>query len=406
MKILRVISSMNPKAGGPCQGIRNSIPEMKNLGAENEVVCFDSSEADYLGKDNFIVHTLGNVKTTWGYNKNLIPFLLNNFHRFDAVVVHGLWLYHSYATLKAWEKYKKTNKTFPKLFVMPHGMLDPYFQQAKNRKLKAIRNRFYWKMIENKVINNTDGVLFTCEEELSLAREPFRPYKPKQELNIGYGIQPPPIFSEKMTSAFAAKVPAWNGNPFILFLSRIHQKKGVDLLIKAYQKLEQENPSLLGRSREGLPQLIIAGPLENEYAKEMQTLANSPSLVERGAEEEVVFAGMLSGDEKWGAFYNCDCFVLPSHQENFGIAIVEAMACSKPVIITNKVNIWREIAEDVAGLVGNDTEEDTYNLLKKYLSFSFKEKQEMGEQAFLAYKKYFSIEKSAEKLLEVLCKNK
>ena len=384
MKILRIIPSMNPKGGGPCQGIRNSIPEMKKLGVENEVVCFDSSEADYLGKDDFVIHTLGEAKTAWGYNKSLIPFLLNNFHRFDVIIVHGLWLYHSHAAVKAWKKYKKANKIFPKLFAMPHGMLDPYFQRAKDRKLKAIRNWFYWRLIEGKVVNNADGVLFTCEEELRLARESFHPYRPKSELNVSYGIQPPPAFSEKMTTAFSEKVPAWNGKPVILFLSRIHEKKGVDLLIKAYQKLETE--------MQDLPQLIIAGPLEGDYAREMQKLAES--------NKSILFAGMLGGEAKWGAFYNCENFILPSHQENFGIAIVEAMACRKPVLISNKVNIWREIVEVGGGFVSDDTEDGTFDLLKKYFSLSIKGKQEVQENAFHAYEECFSIGKSAEKFLK------
>lgn len=385
---------MNPKGGGPCQGIRNSIPEMKKSGVENEVVCLDLPNSEYLGKDNFVIHTIGTSKNLWGYSKNLLPWLLKNFEKYDAVIVHGLWTYHSYATVKAWKKFKKQNIKFPKLFVMPHGMLDPYFQTAKGRKLKAIRNWIYWKIIENKVINSADGVLFTCEEELLLAKNPFKPYFPKKELNIGYGIEPPPVFLEKMTAAFAEKVPAWNGKPFILFLSRIHEKKGVDLLIKSYNKLQKDAPSPLERAEEGLPQLIIAGPLGSNYAKEMQKLAENNN--------NILFAGMLNGDSKWGAFYNCECFVLPSHQENFGIAIVEAMACKKPVLITNKVNIWREIASENGGFIANDTEEDIQMLLNKFLTLSKKEKTIMGENAFHTYQKYFSIEKAAEKMIETL----
>lgn len=377
---------MNPKGGGPCQGIRNSIPEMKKLGVENEVVCLDSPSSEYLGKDSFVIYAIGTSKNLWAYNKKMIPWLLKNFEKYDVVIVHGLWLYHSYAAVKAWRKFKTQNTKFPKLFIMPHGMLDPYFQTAKERQLKAIRNWFYWKFIENTVVNSADGVLFTCEEELLLARIPFKPYFPKKELNVGYGIQPPPAFSEKTTTAFAEKVPAWNGKPFILFLSRIHEKKGVDLLIKSYNKLQTES--------ENLPQLVIAGPLGGTYSTEMQHLAEN--------NENILFAGMLSGDSKWGAFYNCECFILPSHQENFGIAIVEAMACKKPVLITNKVNIWREIASEESGLVANDTEDEIYLLLKNFLTLSQEEKNKIRDNAFCTYEKYFSIEKAAEKMIDVL----
>lgn len=67
MKILRVIPSMNPKQGGPCQGIRNSIPEMKKHGVENEIVCFDSSDSEYPATDDFSIHTIGPAKGPYAY---------------------------------------------------------------------------------------------------------------------------------------------------------------------------------------------------------------------------------------------------------------------------------------------------------------------------------------------------
>lgn len=388
MKILRVIASMNPEHGGPGQGIRNSIPEMKKHGVENEVVCFDAADAGYLGKDDFIIHAIGEARSPWAYNKALVPWLIENFERFDVVIIHGLWLYHGYATYKAWKKYKKKYKKYPKLFVMPHGMLDPYFQKAPDRKLKALRNVVYWQLIEKNIVNNVDGVLFTCEEELRLAREAFAPYKPKKELNVSYGIQPPPAFKEGMTGAFSEKVIQWNKEPFLLFLSRIHEKKGVDLLVKAYLKLEGENNLL--------PQLIIAGPLDSSYATQMQELAK-PS-------NNILFAGMLGGDAKWGAFYNSQAFVLPSHQENFGIAVVEALACSKPVLTTNKVNIWREIEGGNGGFIETDTEDGAYNLLKNFVSLSYNQKEEMGNNAFTVYKTNFSIEEAAKTMLQEINK--
>ncbi|WP_282116700.1 glycosyltransferase [Cellulophaga baltica] len=376
---------MNPTGGGPCQGIRNAIPELQTLGVINEVVCLDEPDSDYLGKDPFVISAIGASKTPWNYNKELIPWLLNNFHRFDVVLVHGLWLYHTYATRKAIEKYRKTNTVSPKVYVMPHGMLDPYFQKAKDRKLKALRNEVYWKLFENKVINKVDGVLFTCEEELLLARTTFPNYKPKSEINVGYGIQAPPPYLDSMREVLKDKVPLWNGKPFLIFLSRIHIKKGVELLIKAYLKLEKE--------LDNLPQLIIAGPgLEEEYGKEQLKLASISS--------NILFPGMLSGDAKWGAFYESEAFILPSHQENFGIAVVEALACSKPVLISNKVNIWREIEKDKGGIVKSDNEEETYNMLKEWLNYGASEKESISQNAFTAYQNNFTIKQAAKQFIK------
>lgn len=371
---------MNPKEGGPCQGIRNAIPELEKLGMESEVVCLDDATSSYLGKDPFKIHAIGSGAGPWGYQKKLTPWLLANFKRFDVVVVHGLWKYHSHASVKALQSFKKKNAKAPKLFIMPHGMLDPYFQKAKERKMKALRNDIYWKLFENKVVNNADGILFTCEEELLLARTTFPNYQPKQELNVGYGIQAPPAYSAAMRDILMQKVPTWNTKPFLVFLSRIHPKKGIDLLIKSYLKLEKEQGSL--------PQLLIAGPgLESDYGKQMQQLAATSA--------NILFPGMLSGDAKWGAFYESEAFVLPSHQENFGIAVVEALACSKPVLISNKVNIWREIEEAKGGIVKNDTELETYEMMSEWLGFNSDEKEIMSKNAFLCYQNNFMISQAA-----------
>tara|TARA_R110002126_G_scaffold90468_1_gene215638 strand:- start:12398 stop:13552 length:1155 start_codon:yes stop_codon:yes gene_type:complete len=375
MRILRIIPSMNPKQGGPCQGIRNAAPELSKLGVQTEVVCFNEVDSDFIENDPFTIHPLGKPTNAWGYNKKFIPWMLDNFERFDVVIIHGLWLYQSQAAIKAMLTYRKTNETLPKVYVMPHGMLDPYFQKAKDRKLKALRNIIYWKIFENNVINQADGILFTCKEELLLARATFPNYRPKKEINVGYGIQQPPAYNDEMKKAFASNVPQWNGKPFLLFLSRIHPKKGIDLLINAYKKLEQELNTL--------PQLIIAGPNDHMYGTEMKALANNS--------KNILFAGMLNGDAKWGAFYESEIFVLPSHQENFGIAVVEALACKTPVLISDKVNIWREIEKGKGGIVKNDT----YNLLKDWLSLNQNLKYSMVLAAEKVYLENFTIKKAA-----------
>lgn len=407
MNILRIIASMDPATGGPCQGIRNSVPELKRIGLRNEIVCLDDPSSPFLSEDLCKIHALGIGKGPWKYNSKLVPWLLKNLHRFDVVIMHGLWLYPSHAVTKAMKIFKSQtskNKTkafhIPKLFVMPHGMLDPYFQKDPGRKLKALRNWIYWKLFESKVVNRADGLLFTCEGEMQLAREPFRPYYPKKEINIGYGIQSPPPFEVTMTKAFLEKCPQVQAQPFILFLSRIHAKKGIDNLIKAYSKVierkEQEN-SKTGKLL--FPKLVIAGPgIESPYGKKMQKLVS----VSETLQQLIFFPGMLTGNAKWGAFYECDAFILPSHQENFGIAVVESLACSKLVLISNKVNIWQEISFNNAGFVNSNTLDGTINLLNDFLSLTEEEKNKMGRQANLTYEKYFNVSVIAHQLIDAI----
>jgi glycosyltransferase involved in cell wall biosynthesis len=358
------------------------------MGIDREVVSFDAPGASYLGKDIFPVYGLGPGKSRWCYNPSLFPWLVHNIPRFDVIIINGLWLYHGFAVRRAiayLTKLKKAGKLegkeIPRVFIMTHGMLDPYFQRASNRKLKAIRNWIYWKLIEHKVVNHADGLLFTCETELLLARESFRPYHPKKEINISYGVDPPPPYSAAMREEFLKKCPEAADGPYLLYLSRIHEKKGIDLLINAFaeQIKKKEDPEKV------LPKLVIAGPgLESRYGRKIEQLA---SAMPPGT---ILFPGMLTGDAKWGAFYGCSAFILPSHQENFGIAVVEALACSKPVLISDQVNIWPEVKEGKGGIIAPDTLEGTRELLESWLNME--EKQTMNHNARLCYEKNFNIQ--------------
>lgn len=391
LNCLHVTASMDPLKGGVSQGLRNTIPEIQRLDVYNEVVCLDDDKSAYLGTDSFKIIPLSS-RGPWAYSARLLPWLLKNMIRFDVVIVHGLWLYNSYAAYKA---YKQINRQNPfkkiQLFIMPHGMLDPYFQVAKERKLKAVRNYIFWKLVENKVVNNSDGLLFTCQKELELARLPFKPYKPARELNVSFGIQPPPENSLQKQDAFFEICPQVKNNAFILFLGRIDSKKGVDLLVDAYQNLADNGVDL--------PFLVIAGPgLDKPYGQQLQqTIANSAAL-----KAKIFFTGMIEGESKWGAFNACEAFVLPSHQENFGIAVVEAMACSKPVLISNQINIAEEIQKDEAGIVEDDSLKGVENLLLNWTKMKPEGKLQMGIKARASYIKNFTIAAAAKKLFHAI----
>lgn len=415
MNILRVIGSMHPSSGGPCQGIRNALPELKKLGLQNEVVSLDDPASGFPGEDPFPIFPLGPGKGPWCYSDKLIPWLLENLARFDVVIVHGLWLYHSYAVMKALRLLRNQAKesshsgNVPKCYIMPHGMLDPYFQRAPERRVKAIRNWVFWKIIEAKTVSQADGLLFTCETELRLARKSFYPYQPKREINIGYGIAEPPLYSQPMQMAFEQQCPGLNGDPYFLFIGRIHEKKGVDLLIKAYLDVrskymlhkmdnamaetgQEEETERLNENwnyrKEQIPNLVIAGPgLDTNYGLKIQQLVKENPVLPGS----VYFPGMLSGNAKWGAFYGCEAFILPSHQENFGIAVVEALACGKPVLISDQVNLCNMILSNGAGMVAADTLQGTQSLLEFFLQLSDEEKGKIGNNAFSLYQQQFAI---------------
>jgi len=229
--------------------------------------------------------------------------------------------------------------------------------------------------------------MFTCEEERQLAPKSFSPYVAR-EFVVGYGTRDIEGDPQSQHATFIAHVPALKGRRFILFLSRIHPKKGVDLLIRAFARYADTFPDL---------DLVIAGPDQTGSKSELQRLAGELSVDNR-----IHWPGMLSGDAKWGAFRSADFFVLPSHQENFGIVVAEAMALSKPVLITNKVNIWREIATDGAGLVVNDDLEGIAAGLREMCELSPQQLAARGRNARNSFSKRYDLEENAMKLLQLL----
>ncbi|MEP2774903.1 MAG: glycosyltransferase [Luteolibacter sp.] len=400
IKILHVIAGMNPKTGGVCQAVRTMIKGLEADGsASSEVVCLDAPDEHYLVESPFRVHALGPSKGPWVHSPRLIPWLESELTRFDSIVIHGLWLYHGHAVLKAFAKLRKSGipeEKLPVLHVMPHGMLDPYFQKDPSRRLKALRNLAYWQLIERKLINRAASMLFTCDQERLLARKSFNHYHPRRESVVGLGVEEPPTFEPEMRNALTRICPELNERKFLLFLSRIHPKKGVDLLIRAYVDWLRSRPADVVTQP---VHLVIAGPLDSDYARQMQELV--ASLLPAGS-ATIHFPGMLSGDAKWGAFHLCEGFVLPSHQENFGIAVVEALACGKPVIISNKVNIWREIADCGAGLVGDDTHVATRLLLADFLSAKSDTLQSMSQNALDCFRTHYRISEAARRLHSTL----
>jgi glycosyltransferase involved in cell wall biosynthesis len=111
---------------------------------------------------------------------------------------------------------------------------------------------------------------------------------------------------------------------------------------------------------------------------------------------------MVSGDLKWGAFHAAEAFVLPSHQENFGFSVVEALACGLPVLISDKVNIWREIEQDRAGLVESDDLDGTVRLLRGWTAMATEFHQPMRLSALRCFLSRFEVGLAAGNFIDVL----
>jgi glycosyltransferase involved in cell wall biosynthesis len=358
MRLLHVTPTTDRASGGPAEGLRRILIGYQRLDCTAEVVSLDSPKGQYASDIQAPVHEVGPALGVYRYTPKLMPWLQENYSRFDGIVLHGIWQYPAYA---AW----RTISGKKPYVIFTHGMLDPWFRDAYP--LKHLKKYPYWLAAVYHLLHDARRVLFTSPLEQELAPRSFKPYDCHSEV-IPYGTLPPEDKPEISRAAFYRLCPAVSGKRFLLFLSRIHEKKGCDLLIQAFGKIAASVPDM---------DLVMAGPDSAGLQAKLMTMTHNLGIAHR-----VHWPGMLKDDSKWGAFRSCEAFILPSHQENFGIAVAEAMACERPVLITNKVNIWPDIVHGKSGIVEEDTLEGITQLLQRYLLLNETERSEMGRNAY------------------------
>ena len=386
MRMLHVIRSANPKYGGPIEGIRQLAARNTAAGHTVELVSLDDPREPWLTEIGIPVHATGPSYLGYGYNPRLVPWLKKNHRDYDVVIVNGLWQYGSFGV---WRALRDTATPY---CVFTHGMLDPWFK--KQYPLKHLKKWLYWPWAEYRVLRDALTVFFTTEEERRLARRSFWLYH-CDEIVIPYGINGPTGESAESREKFLQKFPLLRGKRSLLFLSRIHPKKGCDLLLHAFAKLVNSG----GPPPEGTGDLhlVMAGPDDSDFAQRMKSLAQTLGIADR-----VTWTGMLAGDLKWGAFHAADVFVLPSHQENFGIAVAEALACGLPVLISNKVNIWREVRMHGAGMVEADDQPSVDRMLQSWISADDGQRRAMRDNAKTCFQKCFNVDQFARVFVESL----
>ncbi|HTV06525.1 MAG TPA: glycosyltransferase [Acidobacteriaceae bacterium] len=356
---------MDLAGGGPPEGLRRLAEGYQREGHEVEIATLDDPRAPFIATLPYPVWAHGPVRG-YGYSRSLLPWLREHSSRFDAVIVNGLWQYHSRA---AWLALRGRQR----YGVFVHGMLDPYF----NRPLltKFAKKWPYWFLSERHLIADAHRVFFTSQAEQSLAARSLRPYR-ANGMVVPYGTPGPSGDPAAFRERFNGMYPGLRGKRFLLFLGRIHPKKGCDLLIEGF--------AAAAASETGL-HLVMAGPDRTGWKAQLEARARELKITDR-----IHWLDMLSGEAKWGAFYAADAFILPSHQENFGIAVAEALACGAPVLISDKINIFDEVQRDGAALVESDTLEGTRALLQRWIAMEPEQRTRMRQAARRSFESRFN----------------
>ena len=368
MRILHVIASLSPAHGGPPESVRQLVKTWLDLGVDTEVATTDVPGAPFLRDLPCPVHPLGPSRFgTFAYAPRLAPWLRANAPRFDALIMEGIWTYPCLAVRAA---ARATGKPYG---VFVHGALDPWFNRAYP--LKRLKKSLYWPL-QYPVLRDAHAVFFTTDIERDLARTSFQPSQ-WNSVVVPFGTSDPVGDPSAQIEAFYQQFPALRLRPFLLFLGRLHDKKGCDLLIQAFARIAPSVPSV---------DLVIAGPDSDGYQAKLAALSRQLGIADR-----VHCPGTIKGDVKWGALRAAQAFVLSSHQENFGIAVVESLAVGRPVLISNQVNIWKAIQDAGVGLVDPDTLDGTEQLLRRWFALTDAERDAMALRSRPVFQQQFSI---------------
>jgi glycosyltransferase involved in cell wall biosynthesis len=316
LRILHVIASMASEQGGPpvvCAGLTSALAAR---GHEVTIATLaEPGETAVAVGPGVKLRAFGT-----GSNKRyaaspvLDQWLEQNVAAFDIVHIHSIWLFPTFAAARACWRARK-----PYVVVL-HGMLERFSVHHRSRLVKTA----YWYFRERRVESRAAALHCLNHSEIRKA-VPWIRDLPK--FVMPNGIHAADVAALPARGGFRAAHPEWASRPLVLFLSRLHPKKGLDRLLPAWKRLAEAGGPLAEA------RLLVAGAGEAAYVASLKQM-----VADLGLGEQVAFLGQLTGRAKWQALVDSDVFVLPSHQEGFSMAITEALAAGCVPVVTEECN--------------------------------------------------------------------
>jgi len=379
MKVLHVIPFLSGSCGGPVQAVTQLCQELRNQGVETAIATTTIDQDKTRVIPDFVpVYSFGRqfcsiLPSEFAFSLGLKHWLKRRSGEFDLLHIHYLFTYPSAVACHYARKYK-----IPYI-IRPAGMLDS-FSLSKS----ALRKKIYIFLLEKKNLCRASAVHFTSSEEMCQA----------ERLRLGYqsALVPLGLNLERfinlgpLKGEFRKRYPQTINKKIILFLSRLDPKKGLDILIAALKILAVKRDDFI---------FVLAGSGDKNYEKFL-----SRALVSAGLTEICVLTGFLEGSEKSALLADADVFVLPSYDENFGMAVVEAMAARLAVIISNRVNIHKLIEDYRAGIVTGLNAGEIAFAIERIISDE-RLRLEMGAQGERLVEENFNVKKIARQMIAV-----
>ncbi|MHB1657598.1 MAG: glycosyltransferase [Burkholderiales bacterium] len=301
----------------------------------NSEIIVDGVKVNYFRHKSFLKFL---SRSGWNLSFELIDSLRKRLAQFDIVHISEIWSYSAAFASYYSIKFKKP------YIVSPRGSLYPYtFKKKIWKKLP------YYYLIAKRILENASLIQYVTEDEKDKSHNFLKLKSNSTVIPSGIDFLEFSILPDK--GELKSKFPYLKDKKIILFLSRINWIKGLDILIESFKELTETRNDL---------HLIIAGEDLGDGYKEIV----KGWIENYGLENMVTFTGLLKGKDKLMAYVGSDVFVLPSYSENFGMVIIEAMACGTPVIISDKVGLCKEVKKCEAGFVVNTTAESLTEALK------------------------------------------
>lgn len=363
-KILRVIESLNPKKGGPAYSTLQSSIELAKNGHKVTIVTLDTRDRIYCPTNNIEIVNLGPGLLSYGLSCKLFFWLNKNCKKFDLVTIHGIWQWPSLSF-----RISRSKKT--KFIVMPHGSLDVW--DRNKRPFNFLFKKIYWNIIERPLYKNAAACLFTSSDEMNNSKRQFNLDGIKISLTP-YGVPD--------TNNFRSELSGGDSYNFG-YMGRIHEKKGIEILIDSLSYLIK-----IGINAK----LTITGSGEAIYIEKLQKKAEL-----QGVKNHIKWTGPLHGKEKEEMLKSIGLFVLPSYQENFGLAVAEALSAGTPCLLSTAVNIHREVVSHDSGMATERNVESFSNQMKLW-SQGFYENKISRKNARECYINNFSISSFTRKI--------
>ncbi len=329
LKVLHVIPSVAARYGGPSEVAVRMIAELRRAGVEVSLATTDADGTGRLAVRNGALQDFGGVPAiffprqfseAFKYSRPLSRWLSEHAGDFDCVHVHGVFSHSSFAAARACRR-----RGIPYV-VRPLGALE-----AWSLRQKPVRKRVTLALGGRRMLREAAAIHYTTGRERI---ESERMLGLSNGVVIPLGVDMPASPNRAIEQSRNRAMP-----PTILFLSRLHPKKGLEILLDAFDNVANDS-----RFREC--ELVIAGDGDGAYAASLRERASR-----KASRERIRFVGWLDGDRKAAALAAAELFVLPSAQENFGLAALEAMAVGVPVAVSRAVDLSDEIEAADAGWV-------------------------------------------------------